>query len=172
MLTTPTGAERLRGNAIGVKNWESRKLYTSGGRSVRIIGTPATHGPAHADRGPVTGFIVEFNECASVIYVSGDTVWYDGVGEVARRFRVGVAALFMGAARVPEVGPDYLTMTAGDAIKASRAFSNATIVPLHYEGWAHFTESREQISRAFVGEGIESRVHWMNPGVKTPLTLQ
>ena len=35
---------------------------------------------------------------------SGDTVWYQGVVEVAQRFKVRVAMLHLGAARVPEVG--------------------------------------------------------------------
>jgi hypothetical protein len=32
--------------------------------------------------------------------LTGDTVWYDGVAEVARRFRPGVVLLFAGAARI------------------------------------------------------------------------
>jgi L-ascorbate metabolism protein UlaG (beta-lactamase superfamily) len=58
-----------------------------------------------------------------------------------------------------------LTMTAADGIEAARAFAEATIVPLHYEGWAHFTESRQQIARAFDAAGIGKRVRWMEPGV-------
>ena len=85
------------------------------------------------------------------VYVTGDTAWHDGLAEVARCFDVRAAVLFMGAARVPAVGPEALTMTAEDGIKAARAFSDATIIPLHYEGWAHFTESREVITRAYAG---------------------
>ena len=32
-------------------------------------------------------------------------------------------------------------------------FSKAEIVPLHFEGWAHFTESRRQIREAFATAG-------------------
>jgi hypothetical protein len=49
-------------------------------------------------------------------------------------------------------------------IRAARAFSEATIIPLHYEGWAHFSESREVISRAFDAAGINGRVRWMELG--------
>ena len=35
----------------------------------------------------------------SSIYITGDTVWYDGVAEVARRFAIGVVVLFAGAAQ-------------------------------------------------------------------------
>jgi L-ascorbate metabolism protein UlaG (beta-lactamase superfamily) len=98
------------------------------------------------------------------LHFSGDTVWFDGVSEVAQRFPVRTAVLFMGAARVPEVGPFALTMTAEDGIQAAHAFSKATIVPIHYEGWRHLSESREVISRAFEVAGVSGRVLWMEPG--------
>jgi hypothetical protein len=61
----------------------------------------------------------------------------DGVAEVAQRFPIRAAVLFMGAARVPVVGPFALTMTAEDGVQAAHAFSEATIVPIHFEGWKH-----------------------------------
>lgn len=165
VITTTAGAERLGGNAVGLATWQSIDLAKDG-RVLRITGTPARHGPAHMDRGPVTGFALAFTNAPDrALYISGDTVWYEGVAEVARRFRVRVAVLFMGAARVPAVGPDALTMTAADGVEAARAFSEATIVPLHYEGWAHFTESREVISRAFNDAALASRVRWLELGL-------
>jgi len=164
VLTTPAGAERLGGSAIGLAHWQSIDLPV-GRRILRVTGTPARHGPVHADRGPVSGFVLGFTDDPDrAVYVSGDTVWYEGVAEVARRFEVRAAVLFMGAARVPAVGPDALAMTAEDGIQAARAFSNAAIIPLHYEGWAHFSESREIIARAFQNAGVGPRVHWMELG--------
>ena len=171
VLTTPAGAERLGGNAVGLANWQSIDIPATDG-VLRVTGTPARHGAAHMDRGPVTGFVLAFADALDqAIYISGDTVWYEGVAEVSRRFAIRVAVLFMGAARVPAVGPDALTMTAADGIEAARAFSGATIVPLHYEGWAHFTESREVIARAFNDAGIGPRVRWMELGATTTVPL-
>ena len=165
VLTTPAGAERLGGHAIGLANWQSIDMPAPDGGVLRITGTPARHGPAHLDRGPVTGFAMAFTDALDqAVYISGDTVWYEGVAEVARRFAVRAAVLFMGAARVPAVGPEALTMTAEDGIEAARAFPEATILPLHYEGWAHFTESREVIARAFSKAGLGDRVRWMELG--------
>jgi L-ascorbate metabolism protein UlaG (beta-lactamase superfamily) len=105
------------------------------------------------------------------VYVSGDTVWYEGVAEVAQRFKVRVAVLFMGAARLPAVGPDALTMTAEDGVKAACAFYGVVIIPLHYEGWAHFTDSREVIARAFNDAGVGDRVRWMELGATIAVPL-
>jgi L-ascorbate metabolism protein UlaG (beta-lactamase superfamily) len=113
----------------------------------------------------VIGFTIAFADAPRrAIYVSGDTVWYDGVAEVARRFDVRAAFLFMGAARVLAVGPAHLTMTATEGVEAARAFSKAAIVPLHFEGWAHFSEARDDIARAFAGAGLEQRLCWSTPG--------
>lgn len=171
VFTTPAGAERLGGSAIGLANWQSIDLPAAD-RALRITGTPARHGPAHGDRGPVTGFVMTFTDDPNrAVYVSGDTVWYEGVAEVARRFEVRAAVLFMGAARVPAVLPDAITMTAEDGIQAARAFSNAAIIPLHYEGWAHFSESREVIARAFNDAGLGPRVHWLELGTTSVVPL-
>ncbi len=90
--------------------------------------------------------------------MSGDTVWYDGVAEVARRFRPDVAILFAGAARVPEVGPAHLTFTAAETVIAAQEFPTALIVPVHFEGWEHFSESRGDIERAFAAAGLTNRL--------------
>jgi L-ascorbate metabolism protein UlaG (beta-lactamase superfamily) len=172
VLTTEVGAGRLDGSAIGLAPWQSVDLPAPDGRTLRITATPARHGPADGDRGPVIGFVLELADSAEpVVYLSGDTVWYDGVAEVGRRFALQVALLFMGSARVPEVGPAHLTMTAQEGVEIARAFAGATIIPLHYEGWEHFAESRRQIEEAFALAGLEGRVQWMEPGVATDVVI-
>ena len=165
VLTTPTAAERLHGGAIGLRPWEVIDLASPDGRVLQVTATPARHGPAGMERGPVTGFVAAFTDApGEAMYVSGDTVWYEGVAEVAARFPIQTAILFMGAARVPAVGPWHLTMTAREGAIAARAFANARIVPLHFEGWAHFSESREDIARAFAADGLADRLWWPDAG--------
>jgi len=105
------------------------------------------------------------------IYISGDSVWYDGIAEVGRRFSPDVALLFAGAARVPEVGPAHLTFTAAEAVRVAQTFPNATIVPLHFEGWAHFSESRVDIERAFADARIAERLRWPVAGGAMDIAL-
>lgn len=168
VLTTEAGAERLGGHALGLAHWHSVDLPTPDGRILRVTGTPARHGPVGGDRGPVTGFVLAITESPQrAVYVSGDTVWYEGVAEVSQRFSIQIAMLFMGAARVLEVGPAHLTFTADEGVETARAFANAVIIPLHYEGWAHFSESRKQIEDAFVSAGMEPRLQWIEAGRAT-----
>ncbi len=165
VLTTQAGAERLAGNAIGLGPWRSVNLPSPDGRALRVTVTPARHGPAEFDRGPVAGFVMAYDDAPEIaVYVSGDTVWYDGVAEIARCYPVKAAVLFMGAARLAAAGPWHLTMTAEEGIEAAHAFSDAAIVPLHCEGWEHYTESREAVTCAFAKAGLENRLYWGEPG--------
>jgi L-ascorbate metabolism protein UlaG (beta-lactamase superfamily) len=165
VLTTEVGAARLGGRTEGLAPWQSTELTNANGDRLTITASPARHGPAHADRGPCIGFIVSSNSSDSVLYLSGDTVWYEGIAEVARRYSVAVAVLFMGAARVGAAGPWHLTFTREEGVEAARAFGKATIVPLHYEGWAHFTEHRDEIEQAFDKARLGHRLCWLPAGV-------
>jgi len=173
VLVPPAGADRLGAGATGLAAGESVTVDAPNGRSVRITATPARHGPPGGDRCPVIGFLISDAHSADArppsIYVSGDTVWYEGVEEVARHADVRVALLFMGAARVREVGPAHLTMTAEEGVLVARAMPNAVIVPLHFEGWAHFSEGRAEIERAFAAEGLGDRLCWLTPGKATEI---
>lgn len=161
VYTTVDGAQRLGGGAVPLRPWEEVELPAREGRVLRITATPARHGPPEMDRGPVIGFSMAFTDAPDeVVYVSGDTVWFEGVAEVARRFAVKTAILFLGAARVAAVGPFHLTMTATEAVQAARAFAGARIVPLHCEGWEHFSESRADVERAFREAGMSDRLFW------------
>jgi L-ascorbate metabolism protein UlaG (beta-lactamase superfamily) len=166
--TTKAGAERLGGRAVGLEAWERIDLPTPGGGTILLTAVPARHGPAGGDRGPVIGFILTNPEAPDrSIYFSGDTVWFEGVAEVARNFTIGTALLNLGAAKVSVAGPDPLTFTAVEAVGFARACARATIVPLHFEGWTHFSEGRAEIRNAFVAAGMESRLQWLEPGRPT-----
>ena len=75
----------------------------------------------------------------------------------------------MGAARVAAAGPWHLTLTGAEGVEAARAFGGATIIPLHFEGWAHFTETRVDIARAFREAELGHRLLWLQAGVSTAL---
>jgi len=93
------------------------------------------------------------NAGARPIYVTGDTVWWDGVAEVARRFAAGVVLLFAGAAQTR--GPFNLTMNVNDAIETAHAFADAVIVPVRCDSWAHLTQDRSDLERSFTTPGVD-----------------
>jgi L-ascorbate metabolism protein UlaG (beta-lactamase superfamily) len=161
VYTTPIGAERLGANSIGIKNWETIEVATKDGRILTITGTPCRHGPVNGDRGPVTGFVLNFkNETQGAVYITGDTVWYEGIPEIAERFAIKLVVLFLGAAVVKNVGSAHLTMTIEESFKVAKLFDKARIVPLHFEGWEHFTESYSEIESKYKEAGLSHRLLW------------
>ncbi|MFF3751488.1 MBL fold metallo-hydrolase [Streptomyces sp. NPDC002018] len=156
-LTTPVGAERLGGTASGMPVWQHADLDAPGGRGVRVTAVPAQHGPDGTDHitGPVTGFVLTADD-APTVYVSGDNASLDVVKQVADRFApVDVAVLFAGAARTPLVD-GYLTLTAEQAAEAARLLRARTVVPVHAEGWQHFTEGPDDLRAAFARQGLDT----------------
>ncbi|MGF7042603.1 MBL fold metallo-hydrolase [Mucilaginibacter lappiensis] len=162
-FTTRIGAERLKGNAIGLAPWDTAILNDK----ITIISTPARHGPAGSEHltGDVTGFIVSTKDIQ--IYITGDTVFYDGIKEVAERFKPKYIFIFAGAAK-PR-GPFNVTMGTNDAIDTAFAFPEATIIPVHFEGWSHYTETGEMLRQSFSALGIAERLKILKAGVKTEL---
>lgn len=172
VLTTVAGAGRLGGNAEGLKPWSSTTITSTDGRAIDVTATPARHGPPGIEpvSGDVIGFVLAAGPSSSSIYIAGDTVWYDGVAQVAQRFpSIRFAILHLGAARVAVRGPDHLTMNTADAVAAAQAFADATIVPVHYDGWEHFSEGQHDFERAFANAGLSSRVRWLKLGQPTTL---
>jgi L-ascorbate metabolism protein UlaG (beta-lactamase superfamily) len=101
-----------------------------------------------------------------VLWISGDTVLYDGVREVADRLEVGTALLHLGGVRFPISGPLHYTMTAAQAVELCGAVQPHTAIPIHYEGWKHFRQGREEIEREFARapEKFRESVRWLSIG--------
>jgi L-ascorbate metabolism protein UlaG (beta-lactamase superfamily) len=168
VLTTIAGAKRLGGHVEGLAPWAATELTGNNGHSLTITATPARHGPAGIEplAGDVIGFVLTSSKAGSrPVYISGDTVWYDGVAEVARRFKAGVVLPFAGAAQTR--GPFHLTMDTNDTIETARAFPDAVIVPLHTDGWAHFRQNAGDLRASFDTLGFGPRLKLLEPGVPT-----
>jgi L-ascorbate metabolism protein UlaG (beta-lactamase superfamily) len=86
------------------------------------------------------------------------------VAVAARRQKVGTLLMHMGRAAY---GPLRFTMDAREGVLAARTFGEATVVPVHYDGWTHFHESRQEAERVLEGAGLGARVRWLVPGERT-----
>jgi L-ascorbate metabolism protein UlaG (beta-lactamase superfamily) len=173
VITTVPGAKRL-GNARGLQPWASTRLEAPGRPAIEITATPCRHGPplSRPIVGHVIGFALEWEgQEQGVLWISGDTVLYDGVREVADRLEVDTALLHLGGVRFPISGPARYTMSAKEAIELCGLIEPRTVIPIHYEGWKHFREGREAIERELANapEGVRERVRWLPIGEPTTL---
>ncbi|WP_236828369.1 MULTISPECIES: MBL fold metallo-hydrolase [unclassified Blastococcus] len=169
VLTTVAGARRLGGSARGLRAWETAELAASGRPAVEVTATPARHGPPLSR--PVTGAVVGFalrrpGRDDGVLWISGDTVLFRGLREVAGRFDVGTALLHLGGVRFPVTGPLRYSMTARQAVELCGVLRPRTAVPVHYEGWAHFRQGRAaaaaELARA--PADVRERFRWLPNG--------
>ena len=166
IVTTRSGAKRLGASARGLDPWQITLLEAPGRPAIEITATPCRHGPplSHPLVGDVIGFALRCND--RVLWISGDTVLYDGVRQVAERIRVDTAILHLGGVQFPITGPLRYTMTARDAIELCGIVRPRLAIPIHYEGWGHFREGRDAIERELAGapEDIRRRFFWLTPG--------
>ena len=163
--TTVSGAERLKGTSVGLAPWQSDAVLTPDGTEITITATPARHGPAGIEKiqGEVTGFILSVKgELPLEIYITGDTTYYEGVAEVAKRYNPNYVFIFAGGAQTR--GPFFVTMGTNDAMDTALAFPDATIIPLHYEGWKHYTQNEKDIKTSYQVLGIDQRLKILEAG--------
>lgn len=169
VITTTSGAMRLGGGASGLAPWDCLKLSAPDKPTIDITATPCRHGPAgsHFLVGDVIGFSLrwagqEFGD----VWISGDTVLYSGVRDVATRLRIGTALLHIGGVRFPVTGPFRYTMTAADAVELCQLIKPHTAIPIHYEGWSHFHERPDAARNVFAraSEDVRQRVRWIGLG--------
>ncbi len=120
--------------------------------------------------GEVIGFALRWDSQEhGVLWISGDTVLYDGVRQVADRLRIDTALLHLGGVQFPVSGPVRYTMTARDAIELCASIQPRTAIPIHYEGWKHFREGREEIERELANapDDVRRRFRWLPIGTAT-----
>jgi L-ascorbate metabolism protein UlaG (beta-lactamase superfamily) len=175
VLTTVPGARRLGGNARGLPPWAATQLQAPTRPPIEVTATPCRHGPPlnRLIAGEVTGFALKWEgQEHGVLWITGDTVLYDGVRQVADRLQVDTALLHLGGVRFGVSGPVRYTMTAKEAVALCRLVRPRTAIPVHYEGWTHFRQGRAAIEREFASApaDIRQRIRWLPIGVGVEVT--
>jgi L-ascorbate metabolism protein UlaG (beta-lactamase superfamily) len=161
VLTTTAGAERLGGDVVGLDPWDAVTLERPDRGSVTVTAVPALHGPVGTAEitGPVIGFVLS-GEGLQTVYVSGDNASLDVVREIAQRVGpVDVAILSAGAVQIASrFDGAYLTLSSDRAAEAAVILQAKAVIPVHFEGWTHFTQGADQLRAAFHGNGVADRL--------------
>ncbi len=165
-LTTPAAAGRLGGGARGLASWEHVELTRPDGETLRVTAVPARHGPPGCEplTGEVTGFVLSGRDVPTT-YVSGDNAADEHVQAVVGRLGpIQLSLLFAGAARTALLDGAPLTLTSRQAAQAATTLGAGWVIPLHFEGWAHFTEGRDSLVREFAAAGVSDRMRLLDLG--------
>jgi L-ascorbate metabolism protein UlaG (beta-lactamase superfamily) len=180
VLTTPHAARRLRvlqgfGRTAGLRTWHGLTLQ-HGGVQARVMALPGRHAGHPALRAllpPVMGSMVEFGPAGGPtrirLYLSGDTLVYDGLDAIAERFPAAdLAILHLGGTRLP--GGFVVTMDGAQGAELARRLDPRSILPVHYHD---YTVMRSPLS-AFLAEadrlGLGDRVVHCGHGQRARLS--
>lgn len=173
VVTTRSASRRLgTGNVVGLSAWQSRTLERADGSRLNVTATPARHGPplSRALVGDAIGFaLARPGENGTAVWVTGDTVDFRGLHEVARRLEVDVAVVHIGAVRFPISGPLHYSLDARRAARVIERVAPRVAIPVHYEGWSHFSEPEPQVRAALDTPGSRDHVRWLDLGVATDI---
>ncbi len=190
VITTRAGAARL-GSAVGAGSgpsagpgpdvdlvglapWDITRLSRPGRPTVAVQATPCRHGPPLSR--PIVGDVVGFALTVEggrrgAIWFSGDTVWFRGLREVARRIDVDVAVVHLGGVRFPITGPLRYTMTARPAVRLARLTDARVVAAVHCEGWSHFRQGPDAVRRELARQPPEVRARFRIPPLGAPIDL-
>jgi L-ascorbate metabolism protein UlaG (beta-lactamase superfamily) len=146
IVTTPHAARRLQGihgfrRTVGLRNWESHDLVRDGS-VLRVTSLPGKHapGPLGPLLPPVMGSLLELD--GRMVYLTGDTLMYDGVREIARRYPgIDVCVVHLGGTMLP--GGVMVTMDGRQGADLLEAVRPRRAVPVHYE---EYTVMRSPLS--------------------------
>ena len=104
--------------------------------------------------------------------MTGDTVMYGALRRVAAGMRPDVALVHIGAVKFPLTGPLAYTMDADDAVELIGLAEPGTAVPVHVEGWSHFSQQEDAAAHVLDAApgAVRERVRWAPLGEPIDLT--
>jgi L-ascorbate metabolism protein UlaG (beta-lactamase superfamily) len=138
--------------------------WTVGIGNFKITGVPAAHNTIERDsegRCKFMGFIAQFGDFS--VYHSGDTLWYDGIVEVLKPFKVNVAFLPINGNKPERRVAGNLNCR--EAAELGKAIGAKCVIPHHYEmfqfntaDWGEFVQEAQRIKQGYkvlrIGERI------------------
>jgi L-ascorbate metabolism protein UlaG (beta-lactamase superfamily) len=107
----------------------------------------------------VIGFVLSA-DAEDTVYVSGDNASIGVVRTIVDRLgQPDVAILFAGAVQRPHrFDGAYLTLSSDWAAEATKVLGVRATLPVHFEGWTHFTQGARELRAAFAGNSVSDRL--------------
>lgn len=152
----PEDADRLRGmDFTDVRPVED----TIDLLGISVTRTAGRHGTGEIGErmAPVSGFVLSAPG-EPALYIAGDTIWCDEVGDALSRHSPDVVVVNAGGARFNEGDP--ITMTPADVIAVAKATPGETVVvAVHMDAINHCVDTRAALRRALrEADLLENRV--------------
>jgi L-ascorbate metabolism protein UlaG (beta-lactamase superfamily) len=171
IITTAEAAQAISAKGftecIALETWDSVTVE-KGDAHVTLTAMPGKHGPALADlllpdvMGSMLEFAVDERRPALCLYISGDTLVFDQLQEIPRRYpSVDLGLFHLGGTRMMGL---LLTMDAEQGVEAIRIIDPREAIPIHYNDYEVFKSPLEDFQRAVEAAGLSDRVRYLAHG--------
>jgi L-ascorbate metabolism protein UlaG (beta-lactamase superfamily) len=179
IITTQHASVRLRrrhgfAEAVGLDTWQSH-VAEKDGATLTITALPGTHAHGFAKRllPPVMGSLVELANASGErpfrLYVTGDTLMFDGIHEIARRYGdIDAAIVHLGGTTLP--GGLVVTMDGEQGCDLLAVTRPHCAVPVHYDDYGVFKSPLEDFRAVVRRRGLEECVRYVDRGERAELT--
>ncbi|MDZ5455503.1 MBL fold metallo-hydrolase [Azohydromonas lata] len=178
VISTPHAVRQLAERGFrslhGLATWQAIELEKGAAR-LRITAMPARHGPpvVHAALPQTMGSLVELlapgGTPAWRLYISGDTLVYDELAEIPKRYPdIDLALLHLGGTRLFGV---LLTMDAQQGVQALQLIEPKRAIPIHNDDYPVFKSSLEDFLAAARAAGLQDKVQVLRPGERFNFTV-
>jgi L-ascorbate metabolism protein UlaG (beta-lactamase superfamily) len=127
---------------------------------------PGRHGPPLSELvlPEVMGSMLEFASQAGrfTIYISGDTLVFDGIKEIPRRYpHIDLSLLHLGGTRVLGI---LVTMDAKQGLEMLRLVAPEVAIPIHYDDYDVFKSPLSDFQHEINEAGLKDRVRYLARG--------
>jgi L-ascorbate metabolism protein UlaG (beta-lactamase superfamily) len=166
ILTTPHASKRLQlqrfPRALGLRTWSSH-VIAKADRFVRVTALPGRHAPGILQRllPPVMGSLLEFgrhpDEVELTMYISGDTLMFDGVHEIASRYRgIDVGVVHLGGTVI--LRSMVVTMDGVQGADWVEVVNPKRVVPVHYDDYDRFKSPLWDFTAEVARRGLQGKL--------------
>jgi L-ascorbate metabolism protein UlaG (beta-lactamase superfamily) len=178
IVTSNDAAGHLREHGFrsvhGLGKWQAIE-FAKGDARLRITAMPARHGPPAVNRAlPETiGSLLEFQPVVGTTswrtYISGDTLVYDELHEIPKRYPdIDLALLHLGGTRAAGV---LVTMDAEQGVQALRIIDPDQALAIHYDDYDVFKSPVSDFIAAVATAGLHEKVKVMQRGETFSFTV-
>lgn len=172
IVTTPGASSELRELGF-LRQYPLRAFDTltvsKGDASLRVTAMPARHGPPLiASTLPETmGSMLEFvrpdGTVAYRMYISGDTLMYDEIEEIASRYPdIDLALLHLGGTRILNLV--MVTMDGEQGVRMLKMVAPRHAIPVHYNDYDIFKSPIEDFQQRVREAGLREKVTYLRHG--------
>jgi L-ascorbate metabolism protein UlaG (beta-lactamase superfamily) len=172
VITEPHAACKLRKQGfrspVPLSTWQSRVItHADGDAEVRVTSLPGQHAPRPLGYvvPPVMGSLLDFSRDGRRLlrlYITGDTLMHDGIGQIAERFGdIDLCLIHLGGTKVAGI---LLTMDGRQGVQALRTVAPREAIPIHYDDYTLFKSPLPDFRKAAGQAGLPTVIHYLNRG--------